>query len=396
MIDLTTEVNLDSSIQFNYPPSNSLLNPKAIFLTGATGLLGAFLLNDLLNKTTADIYCLVRGNNLSEGKQRLQNHLEFYSLWQNTKRIIPIIGDLSKPLFDLSEAKFNELAGKIDVIHHNGAMVSFIRPYSALKTVNVLGTIEILRLASISQTKPVHFISTLAVFLNRIYGSTEKILETDTPELIANVKGGYKQSKLVAENLIMEARKRGLPANIYRPVRIMGDSTTGTIGNLSDSLCSLIKGCIQIGKFPTLNIPITILPVDYTSKAIVHLSLQSKLSGKAFHLFNPHLISWQTLFNKISSLGYLMQEVSYDNWLIELKNKASKHPDDKLYQFLLLFLRSPNNLMANKPLFDAHQTINELETANIICPRVDTELIPIYLNYFQKIGYISLPNTGHN
>ncbi|HHB93162.1 MAG TPA: NAD-dependent epimerase/dehydratase family protein [Thioploca sp.] len=396
MIDLITESILDSTIQFQAPLAKNWKNPNAIFLTGATGLLGAFLLNDLLNKTTADIYCLVRGNNLSEGKQRLQNHLEFYSLWQNTKRIIPIIGDLSKPLFDLSEAKFNELAAKIDVIYHNGAMVSFIRPYSVLKTVNVSGTIEILRLASISQTKPVHFISTLAVFLNRIYGSTEKILETDTPELTSNVKGGYKQSKLVAEKLIMEARKRGLPANIYRPVRIIGDSTTGTIGNLSDSLCSLIKCCIQIGKFPTLNIPITILPVDYASKAIVHLSLQSKLPNKAFHLFNPNLILWRTLFDKIRSLGYLIEEVSYDNWLTELKNEASKHPNDKLYQFLLLFLRSPNNLMANKPLFDAHQTINELETANIICPRIDTELIPIYLKYFQKIGYISLPNAGHN
>ncbi|MDM8563229.1 SDR family oxidoreductase [Candidatus Marithioploca araucensis] len=218
-------------------------------------------------------------------------------------------------------------------------------------------------------------------------------METDVPEFTPNMKGGYKQSKLVAEKLVMAAQERGLPANIYRPVRIMGDAKTGVIGNLSDSLCSLIKGCIQIEKFPTLDIPITVVPVDYVSQAVIHLSRQEKLLGKAFHLFNPHLISWQTLFNQVRSLGYSLEEVSYDNWLAELKNQVSQHPKDKLYPFLLLFSRSPNNLMAKKPLFDAHRTFEELASTSIVCPRVDTELLPTYLAYFQKIGYIPPPDS---
>ncbi|EDN71180.1 Polyketide synthase [Beggiatoa sp. PS] len=389
-LDLKTEAVLEPTIQFHNPLSKNLVEPKSIFLTGATGLLGAYLLDELLHKTTADIYCLVRCHHSDEGKQRLQSNLQFYSLWKETfsSRIIPIVGDLSKSRFGLSEAEFRELAGQIDIIYHNGAQVSFIRPYSALKTINVIGTIEVLRLAGIIQTKPVHFISTLAVFLSKTYAPTDQILETDVPEFIPNMKGGYKQSKLVAEKLVMAAQERGLPANIYRPVRIMGDSKTGMTSNLNDSLCSLIKGCIQIGKFPTLDIPIAIVPVDYVSQAIIHLSRQEKLSGKAFHLFNPNSISWQTFFNKVRSLGYPLEEVSYDDWLAALKNKASQQPEDKLYPFLLLFLRSPNNLMAKKPLFDAHRTFEELASASIVCPKVDTELLPTYLAYFQKIGYI--------
>jgi thioester reductase-like protein len=397
-LDLKTEAVLEPTIQFHNPLSKNVAEPKAIFLTGATGLLGAYLLNELLHKTMADIYCLVRCHHVDEGKQRLQSNLQFYSLWKETfsSRIIPIVGDLSKRQFGLSEAEFHELAGQIDIIYHNGAQVSFIRPYSALKTINVLATIEILRLAGIIQTKPVHFISTLAVFLSKKYAPTDQILETDVPEFMPNMKGGYKQSKLVAEKLLIAARERGLPANIYRPVRIMGDSKTGIIGSLSDSLCSLIKGCIQIGKFPTLDIPIAVLPVDYVSRAVIHLSRQEKLLGKAFHLFNPHQISWKMLFNTVGSLGYSLEEVSYDDWLTELQHKASQQPEDKLYPFLLLFLRAPNNLMAKKPLFDAHRTFEELANASIVCPKVDTELLPAYLTYFQKIGYIPAPHSTNH
>lgn len=391
-LDLKKEAVLESSIQFHNPHSN-FNESKSIFLTGATGLLGAYLLDELLHQTTADIYCLVRANHVEEGKQRLQNNLQFYSRWNEefSSRIIPVVGDLSKHRFNLSEVQFRDLAAQIDIIYHNGAQVSYIRPYSALKAINVLGTIEVLRLASLIQTKPVHFISSLAVFLSQKYAPTDPILETDIPELTPNMKGGYKQSKWVAEKLVMAAQKRGLPANIYRPVRIMGDAKTGIISNLSDSLCSLIKGCIQIRKFPTLYIPITLVPVDYVSQAVIHLSRQDKLLGKAFHLFNPHTISWQTLFNQVRSLGYSLEEVSYDDWLAELKNKASQQPEDKLYPFLLLFLRSPNNLMAKKPLFDAHRTLEELASASIVCPKIDTELLPTYLGYFQKIGYIPPP-----
>ncbi|MDM8563228.1 SDR family oxidoreductase [Candidatus Marithioploca araucensis] len=174
-LDLKAEAILEPAIQFYNPLSKNLVEPKSIFLTGATGFLGAYLLDELLHKTTANIYCLVRCNHFDEGQQRLQSHLQFYSLWKETfsSRIIPVVGDLSKPRFGLSEAQFSDLAGQIDIIYHNGAQVSFIRPYSALKAINVLGTIEILRLAGLIQTKPVHFISTLAVFLSKKYAPTE-------------------------------------------------------------------------------------------------------------------------------------------------------------------------------------------------------------------------------
>jgi len=170
-LNLQAEAVLNPSIQFNNPLSKNLKAPKSIFLTGATGFLGAYLLEELLQKTTADIYCLIRTSDVVSGQNRIKKHLQLYSLWQEklSSRIIPVVGDLAQPLFGLTKEHFHELANQIDIIYHNGAWVNSACPYSTLKPTNVLGTQEVLYLASLSQTKPVHFISTVGIFFNSAF-----------------------------------------------------------------------------------------------------------------------------------------------------------------------------------------------------------------------------------
>ncbi|CAO5044339.1 Thioester reductase domain protein [Microcystis aeruginosa] len=395
-LDLKAEVNLDSSIQFEQSLSKNWLEPKAILLTGATGFLGAYLLEELFQKTSADIYCLVRCSNIEEGKNRLQKNLEFYSLWQNgfNSRIIPIVGDLGKPLFGLSQLEFNELAVIIDIIYHNGAWVNSARPYSTLKPVNVLGTQEVLRLASREQTKPVHFVSTLGVFLGDNQEEIAKITEMDSPNFV-NMQGGYRQSKWVAEQLMMVAQKRGLPTCIYRPSRIIGNSKTGINGNFQDFLCILLKGCIQLKKFPALNTQIDIVPVDYVSQAIVGLSQQKKHAGQVFHLINSQLISWETFFNSLQLLGYSLEKVDYDNFYAELKYQLSQSPKNTLYSSLLLLLKLSKLFSPDKLEFDATRTLIELTELSIACPVIDEKLLSLYFSYFQKVGYFP-PILDHN
>lgn len=387
-LDLKAEVNLDSSIQFEQSLSKNVLEPKAILLTGATGFLGAYLLEELLQKTSADIYCLVRCSNIEEGKNRLQKNLEFYSLWQDdfNSRIVPIVGDLGKPLFGLSQLAFEGLAAIIDIIYHNGAWVNSARPYSTLKPVNVLGTQEVLRLASREQTKPVHFVSTLGVFLGDNQEEIGRITEMDSPNFV-NLQGGYRQSKWVAEQLVMVAQKRGLPACIYRPSRIIGNSKTGINGNFQDFLCILLKGCIQLKKFPDLNTQIDIVPVDYVSQAIVGLSQQKNHAGQVFHLINSQLIFWETFFNSLQLLGYSLEKVDYDNFYAELKYQLSQSPKNKVYSSLLLLLKLSKLFSSDKLEFDATRTLIELTELSISCPVIDEKLLSLYFSYFQKVGY---------
>jgi thioester reductase-like protein len=391
MHDLPAEAKLDTAIQFSHSTTNVNTNPSAIFLTGASGFLGAYLLAELLEKTSAKIYCLVRADNEIAAKQRLQKHLTTYGLWQSEweKRIVSVVGDLSKPLLALSESEFNQLAETIELIYHNGAHINAFHSYERLKAANVLGTQEVLRLAGLKQTKPVHFISSMAVFFSKASLQSELIKETDHPIADGTLKGGYKQSKWVAEELIRIAQQRGLPACIYRPVRILGHSQTGVNGNMNDALCNLLKACIQLGSYPLLYIRINLVPVDYVSQSIVHLSLQSVSLGKAFNLFNPESTAWNTLLELTKELGYSLEALDYEQWQQQLNQALDLSPKNKAYIFLTLFFRSPNALMMKKPPLDAQQTLAGLQNSTIYCPPVDKKLLTLYFNYFNEIDFLS-------
>jgi FlaA1/EpsC-like NDP-sugar epimerase len=169
--DLNTEAVLDFNIVPEYPTHSVVSEPASIFLTGATGFLGAFLLTELLQQTQANICCLVRATDLDSAKMRIQKNLESYEIWNQdfSNRIIPVLGDLAKPHLGLSSQEFQKMSSLIDVIYHNAAWINYVYPYSALKPTNVLGTQEILRLASKVKTKAVHYISTIAVFESPAY-----------------------------------------------------------------------------------------------------------------------------------------------------------------------------------------------------------------------------------
>lgn len=202
ILDLGAEAVLDPNIipqgNFEFPEL-----PKRIFLTGATGFLGAFLLQELLNKTSADIYCLVRASNRDSAQERLQNNLKQYSLFDPrlSCRIIPLIGDLSKPMLGLEVDSFDNLARAIDTIYHSAAMLNYVYPYSAMKAANVLGTQEVLRLACQGKTKAVHYVSSVAVFEATAYAG-KVVREQDSFNHWQGIDLGYSQTKWVAEKLV--------------------------------------------------------------------------------------------------------------------------------------------------------------------------------------------------
>lgn len=396
-IDWQAETTLDPTIQFRqfrHPGSTFSLAPRAIFLTGATGFLGAFLLNELLRTSNAYVYCLVRHAEIESGAQKLRTHLEHLGVWSETfvDRIIPVRGDLSRPLLGLSQDHFNDLAERIDVIHHNGAHIDFLRPYGALKATNVLGTQEVLRFAGTGRTKPLHHISSLAVFFSKAYIDKGMVSELDAPVLDAGINTGYAQSKWVAEKLVLEARERGLPAAIYRTARIAGHSRTGVTSNMQDLLNRIIRACIHLRAYPTLTMEIAMVPVDYVSRAITNLSTQERSFGRAFHLFHPQPISWSTLVQMIRSLGYPLTECSYDEWRAALKRTATtNHPARETLGRLWIALNAPNQLLTRRPQYETPYLREGLEGTGIECPPLDETLVRAYISFFQKCGDIPMP-----
>lgn len=397
--DLQAEAILDPTINSKTASFKLVFEPVNVLLTGATGFLGAFLLHELLEQTQAKVHCLIRANNIQEGSQRIKTILESYKLWNQSRslRIIPVIGDISLPLLGLPSEQFQILAETIDTIYHNGALVNFVYPYSVLKAANVSGTQEVLRLASQTKIKPIHFLSTVGVFSPTAYTQTQVILEqeADRPHGLY----GYTQSKWVAEKLVTLADERGIPTAIYRPTWIEGHSQTG-ICNRPDFLRSLIKGCIQLGLAPDWNMPVDIVPVDYISRAIIELSRQKALNRRIFHISNPQSISWNQLVNWIQNFGYSIQQIPFDNWLYKVIFLVPNMPENALYPFLSFLSEKlpeqqqsiPELYFQRKSLqFDTHNTVSGLVGSNITCPPVDNKLLNTYFSYFIHSGFLQPP-----
>ncbi|MDQ3285553.1 MAG: thioester reductase domain-containing protein, partial [Actinomycetota bacterium] len=228
----------------------TLQDARRIFLTGATGFLGAFLLDALLSRTNAEVYCLVRPH---KGEQHdsiepIRANLRRYGLWEpgHAQRVVSVAGDLSEHLLGMSEEDFDALAREMDVVIHNGAVVNMAYPYGALEPINVGGTREVLRLACLHKTKPVHHVSTNGIFAP---GTPVCREDADLDALAEARDDGYGQSKWVAEKLVWQAAERGLPVTVYRPGNISGHSTDGA-SNPRDFQGALIAESLRLGLAP--------------------------------------------------------------------------------------------------------------------------------------------------
>ena len=116
-------------------PSDSTIT---VFLTGATGFLGGFILAQLLElPVVAKVICLVRGKGESDALERLRSSAEdrgaWKDAWVDNKRVSVVIGDLSSPNFGFQDALWDTLCGTVDAVVHNGALVCpllFFEPLS--------------------------------------------------------------------------------------------------------------------------------------------------------------------------------------------------------------------------------------------------------------------------
>ncbi|HLW67456.1 MAG TPA: thioester reductase domain-containing protein, partial [Gemmataceae bacterium] len=398
-IDFVAESLLDHATVPAIRAPIDLQKMDRVFLTGATGFLGAFLVDELLRQTDAEVVCLVRASDAKEGRDRLLRNLRLYGLAPNysLERITPVVGDLEQPLLGLSATDFERLAGEVDVIYHNGAVVNLLYPYSLLRAANVGGTREVLRLAAQGRPKPLHFVSTFSVqAAHNGYARTFVTEEDPLPPCDA-LSGGYARSKWVGEQLMRQARARGLPISIYRPGHITGHSRSG-VCNPQDFLHTLMLACARVGAVPDLDTEIDLTPVDYVSQAIVHLSQRPECIGGTYHLVNPHPLPLPALVDWVQRSGLELETLPYSTWREQLQTLANGEADALLAP-LLNALGASQRADANEPMhwhprFDCGQTLSQLAPSGIFCPRADEHLLLVYLGYLQQSGVLEANGNG--
>jgi myxalamid-type nonribosomal peptide synthetase MxaA len=392
-VDLAAESRLPDDIRPTAGAHvHSVRHPQHIFLTGATGFVGVFLLAELLATTEATIFCLVRTASAAEGLERIRDAMTEYGIEEPAlkERVIPVLGTLSRERLGLSRPQWQHLAATADVIYHCGAEVNFLQKYHALKPANVLGTEEILRLACDGSVKPVHFVSTIYVFSRFSYPPGTEFMEDMEPVHDLNYTFGYTQSKWVSEQMVAEAGRRGLPVYIYRLGRVAGHSQTGACQTY-DFVWQVTKVGIEMAAAPIMDMTLDVTPVDYVAAALARLSLQPELVGQAFHLLSPKQITEPELVAWLENYGYHGDRLAFSDWCQRVIKRATELSDrtaGALAPFLSGTLPLDQMPAAH---FDQSNVERGLAGSEISCPPMTEDLLRIYLDYFRDNGYLPPP-----
>ena len=384
-IDFDGEITLPADIRPDGDVVTDVVDPRHILLTGATGFLGAFLLAELLRTTTATVHCLVRGADRADARRRLEANLMWYRLRGDVDmdRLEIVVGDLGQARLGLSEDHFNALAREVDVVHHAGATVNWLRPYADLRAANVGGTREVLRLAARHRTVPVHYVSTTGVFA----GAREPgvpLTVTDPTGPAAALPSGYLRSKWVAEQVLGLARERGMPVSVYRVDLVSGDRRNGAC-QTRDFVWLSTKGLLQAGAVPAgLRGTIPMVPVDYAAAAIVALSARS---GEVYHVYNPGQVSWDDIVSRLRARGHDLREREHADW----RRAVTADGDNALLPLLDAFELMSADSAAFYPAVDVTKTDAALAGTGISCPPITADLIDRYLDFFTETGFYPTP-----
>ncbi|WP_274522974.1 thioester reductase domain-containing protein [Saccharothrix sp. ALI-22-I] len=363
-------------------------DPREVFLTGATGFLGAFLLRDILRDTTARVHCLVRADSEEQARDKLDANLRWYQVDVDRDRVSIVVGDLGAPRLGLTEERFDRLARDVDVVFHAGATVNWLRSYDELKVPNVRGTEEVLRLAARHRTVPVHHVSTVGVF--------QGVVEPGVPLKVTDPTGpaealpsNYLRTKWVAEQVVDLARDRGLPVSVYRVDVICGDQDNGA-GQTRDFVWLSLKGLVQAQAVPAgLNGAVHMVPVDYVSAGITALARQG--TGRTFHFCNPGHQGFADFVEHLRTAGYPLRELDRDAF----RDRVRADRDNALLPLLDAFELMAADSEAFYPPIDTTETDAALAPTGVRRPVVGEDLFTKYVDFFVRAGYLppSPPRT---
>ncbi len=387
---------VDSQLKIEYVSDK--LYFKNVMITGSTGLLGAHLLNELVNTTEADIYCLVRGENLKDAENRLVKTLKFYfndeldKLFNN--RIFVLNGDITLDRLGLSEADYNQIGGKIDIVFHTAALVKHYGQYTEFVKVNVSGTENIVRFSN-NFHKRIIYISTTRVSGTLLKQKTDNLHFTENDFDIGQnyQESVYVKSKFEAEKIVADAVHTGLQAVVMRVGNLTGRFSDGLFQqNIKDNMnYNVIKSILILGAIPEelSGIDMEFTPVDLCSKAILKISTIKESYGKKYHIFNHHYITTINFLNMIKELNYkvkILKKSGFQNYIRDLSQTGDKKEE-------VNYLK---NVFEYEKLLDDHYKVQIesgitqefLKRTGFEWPEVNRDYILKIIQYMQKTGFL--------
>ena len=327
-------------------PLPAVLVPQHVLLTGGTGFIGPFFMKSLLEQTEAQIYVLVRAADEEQGRQRLRAAMESMGpcspalLRGFERRVTPLCGDLGQRNLGLSDDIWNRLAQEVDTIFHNGATVNYLFNYDRMREPNVIGTNEVLRLAFAGRSKEFNYVSTTFVFG---WAVKNVLWETDHNQDMELLDFGYSQTKWVAEQVVADARSKGLSTRIFRPALVSPSVSGG--GNNFDIAVRLVAFMINHGIGVDALNQVSFVPADIVANNIVAISTTPGTANQTYHVTRDDYANMLDITGLITrSTGREFEIFSLPEFVPELIRRCRK--EDLLFPLLDFLVGSVDNISA--------------------------------------------------
>jgi thioester reductase-like protein len=261
----------------------------ALLLTGFPGFLGSALLPRLLaRRHGSTAVCLVQAQHLATARGRVAELEREHP--HVAERIQLVTGDITAPDLGLDLAAPAALEAVTEV-WHLAAVYDLAVPSEIARRVNVDGTAHVLDLCrSLPRLRRLQYVSTCYVSGRYAGEFTEDGLDEGQP-----FRNHYESTKFEAEQLVRDAMADGLPATIYRPGIVVGDSATGE--TLKYDGPYFVAGFLHRQPGPAVVVPkvgnpdvvrVCLVPRDYVVDAMDALSVMDRSAGRTYALTDPH------------------------------------------------------------------------------------------------------------
>lgn len=345
------------------------------FITGGTGFIGHNLISELLKRKKGSIYVLVR----SGSRKKLD---AFKKEWgKSARRVIPVTGDLTRPMLGVPPKKRREMEGQIHHVYHLAAVYDLMADEDSQMKVNVDGTTHAIRFAADIQAKRFHHVSSIAAA-----GMYPGVFREDMFDEATGLEHPYFRTKHESERVVREHCQ--VPWRIYRPGIVVGHSETGVIDKI-DGPYYFFKMIQKMRRMmpswmPTVGVEggrINIVPVDYVVNALMHISHKGRLDGRCFHLTDPKPKRIGEVLNLFADAAHAPQmQMRIDARMFSFLPAAVKQglamlpPVKRIYRQVMKDLGLPPDMLKfiNYPTsFDNRETESALKGSGIRVPRLE-------------------------
>ncbi len=352
-------------------------NQKTIFLTGATGFLGSYLLGILLDNGYR-VYALARGKDKGP-EERVKAMLDFWDMGisgDKLKNLKVVEGDITGRRMGISLKAARELHSEVQIIFHSAALAKLRVPLEEIREINVGGTKNVFTFASkCKKLEKFNHISTayIAGTKSNIY------FDEDMLDMGQKFNNFYEQTKYEAEVLARRYWKKDWPVAIFRPGMVMGDSVSGKTNEFRlfyEPLHIFARGIYEA--FPAdMKCFQNLINVDTVGKAIFYLGIENE--NAVYQIVSPEANTIGFFFDTASKyFGFKLPEFTPVDYFDFKKLTAVQKT------LALPYIPYFNN----NTRFLSDKTQKALEKYNFKFPKIDENNLNHIFEYCVRRGFI--------